>query len=52
MLYYILIGMLFTMSVELTMVKSSGVTFTTGERLLTIAIWPLMLIYMIFEIFK
>jgi hypothetical protein len=52
MFYYLFIGMLFTMFVEMIMVKSSGVTLTMGERLLTIAVWPLMLIYMIYEMLK
>jgi hypothetical protein len=52
MLLYILIGMLFTMSIDLILVKTATENFTMGERLITILLWPIMLIYMIYELLK
>lgn len=52
MLLYILIGMCFTMAVDLVLQKVEMETFTMGERIITILFWPLMLIYMIYELLK
>jgi len=47
-----MIGMLFTMLVEMVLVSTSEIGFTMGERIITILFWPIMLVYMIYEFMK
>jgi len=47
-----MIGMLFTMLVEMVLVSTSEVGFTMGERIIAILFWPIMLVYMIYEFMK
>ena len=51
MIIYLLIGMLLTFMLESVLIQT-GETFTMGERLITVLIWPLTLFALIYYIFK
>jgi hypothetical protein len=53
MLTYLLLGMVFTFMIESMIVYGADETrLTMKERVLTVLVWPVMLLYLILELLK
>ena len=53
MLTYLLLGMVFTFMVESMLVNAPDETrLSMKERILTVLVWPIMLLYLILELLK
>ena len=53
MLTYLLLGMVFTFMVESMLVNTTDETrLSMKERILTVLVWPIMLLYLILELLK
>ena len=52
MLWYIIFGMCFGMFIEYAAMGTGVGPMTMGQRIFTVLLWPIFLLYFIIEMFK